>query len=291
MAEKGTVLKMKGKFGSLLSKTKLFSKVLSKFLKDPPRGMAILKGLGHSIQGYKFSEKWNLNTATFKSSSPVNCNLQEAPNPLRSYFDKNITGRGIWKWRHYFDIYHEHFKKYIGQEVHILEIGVYSGGSLRMWKDYFGDKCHIYGLDIEEACKVYEEDNIKIIIGDQSDRDFWKQFKKDYPVIDIVIDDGSHYSEHQIITLEEMLPHIRSGGVYVCEDVHRHLNRFNFYVNGLSLNLHNFDGEPQEIRTTPFQSSIRSIHQYPFVTVINKTPQLVEKLVAPKHGTEWQPFL
>ncbi|MDB5223671.1 MAG: hypothetical protein JWN83_2338 [Chitinophagaceae bacterium] len=260
-------------------------------MKDPKRGMAILKGLGDSMQGYKNSETWNLNPATFQSSAPVNGNLDKTSNPLQAYFDANTTGRGIWKWLHYFDIYHEHFKKFIGQEVHIVEIGVFSGGSLRMWKNYFGDKCHIYGVDIEKDCKVYEEDNVKIIIGDQSDRKFWQQFKKDFPVIDIVIDDGSHYSDHQIITLEELLPHMRSGGVFVCEDVHKHLNRFNFYVNGLSLNLHTFDEQPNgEIKSTSFQSAISSIHLYPYVTVINKSPHVVEKFSTERHGTEWRPY-
>ena len=37
-----------------------------------------------------------------------------------------------------------------------------SGGSLEMWRDYFGPKAHIYGVDINPDCKVYERDGIKV---------------------------------------------------------------------------------------------------------------------------------
>src|SRR4051794_16123713 len=78
----------------------------------------------------------------------------DAPtNPLLKYFRNHSEGRGIWKWEHYFDIYHRHFNKFVGSHVKVLEIGIYSGGSLDMWRPYFGDQCHIYAVDIEEACK------------------------------------------------------------------------------------------------------------------------------------------
>src|SRR4051812_2508259 len=60
------------------------------------------------------------------------------PNALLQYFDAHTEGPGIWKFRHYFEIYQRHFAKFVGQDVHVVEIGVYSGGSLNMWKEYFG---------------------------------------------------------------------------------------------------------------------------------------------------------
>jgi hypothetical protein len=56
--------------------------------------------------------------------------------------------------------------------VHILEIGVFGGGSLEMWRNYFAPKCHVYGVDIEPACKSYEQERTKIFIGDQADPGF-----------------------------------------------------------------------------------------------------------------------
>ena len=81
-------------------------------------------------------------------------------NDLEKYFHEN-TGRLIHKWKHYFEIYDRHFSRFRGTDVHILEFGVSQGGSLQMWKNYFGHRCKIYGVDINKHCKSLEEDQIK----------------------------------------------------------------------------------------------------------------------------------
>src|SRR5262249_13726373 len=113
---------------------------------------------------------------------------QRSRNPLEQFFDGRTEGRGIWKGQPYFEIYDRHFSKFVGKDVHMLEIGIYSGGSLEMWKDYFGLRAHIYGVDIEAACESYEDPQTKIFIGDQADRSFWERFKQDVPKLDIVVD-------------------------------------------------------------------------------------------------------
>jgi hypothetical protein len=221
-------------------------------------------------------------------------------NPLREFFDARKQGPGIWKWDHYFDIYDRHFRQFRGQEVHVLEIGVYSGGSLDMWRNYFGPKATIYGIDIAPDCRAYESDGIKIFIGDQADRSFWRGFRQMVPTLDIVIDDGGHIPEQQIVSLEELLPFLRPGGVYFCEDVHGTHNQFASYVHGLGHKLNDTSQirdfpDDNENRifgvSTPFQSAVGSIHLYPFVTVLERNAVPVTELRAPKHGTQWQPFL
>jgi SAM-dependent methyltransferase len=214
-------------------------------------------------------------------------------NPLEAYFDAHASGPGIWKWRHYFDVYHRHFSKFVGKEVHILEIGIFSGGSLGMWKEYFGPKCRVYGVDVSEACKAYEDDTVKVFIGDQADRSFWKRFKKEVPVIDIVIDDGGHKPHQQIATLEEMLPHLRGGGVYLCEDVVFPFNRFQCYMNGFTqrLNAHIQGEEPLLAVPNETQRAVSSVHFYPYVTVIERRETAMTQLSSEQHGTEWQPPL
>jgi 23S rRNA U2552 (ribose-2'-O)-methylase RlmE/FtsJ len=217
------------------------------------------------------------------------------PNPLRTYFDSVTKGKGIWKWLHYFDIYQRHFQKFVGKEVRVVEVGIYSGGSLDMWKTYFGPKCMVYGVDIEEACKAYEDERTKVFVGDQADRSFWRHFREQVPHVDILIDDGGHLVEQQIVTLEEMLPHLQSGGVYLCEDVQGTHNRFASYVNGLATHLNALTLKEAEESTTvlacAFQRAISSVHLYPLVTVIEKACNPVDQLLSVKHGTEWQPFL
>ncbi len=232
--------------------------------------------------------------------SAVAMTHQPHSNSLREFFDSRKQGPGIWKWNHYFDIYDRHFHKFRGREVHILEIGVYSGGSLDMWRDYFGPKAVIYGVDIEPDCRVYETDGIKIFIGDQANRSFWREFRQKVPALDIVIDDGGHKLEQQIVSVEELLPFLRPGGVYFCEDVHFGSNPFASYVHGLGHKLNDAlqfrefpdDNERRIVcDCTQFQSAVGSIHLYPFVTAIERNAELVTELKASKHGTQWQPFL
>jgi hypothetical protein len=54
-----------------------------------------------------------------------------------------------------------------------------------------------------------------VFVGDQADRSFWKRVKQEVPNLGVVIDDGGHIPEQQIVTLEEMFPHLRPGGVYL----------------------------------------------------------------------------
>jgi cephalosporin hydroxylase len=211
---------------------------------------------------------------------------------LEAYVEAHETGRGIWKWEHYLPIYERHFEKFRGREVHVVEIGVYSGGSLDMWKEYFGPKSHIYGVDIGPECKAYERPGIDIFIGDQADPVLWKRFLSQVPQVDVVIDDGGHQMFQQIATLEALLPHIRPGGVYVCEDVHGEYNPFLDYVFGLSRGLHARPVGARAMKGTPptdMQLALDSFHFYPFVTVIEKRADRVDQLIAPKRGTEWDP--
>src|SRR5437016_6128611 len=101
-------------------------------------------------------------------------------NDLEKYFQAN-TGRLIHKLNHYFEIYDRHFAKFRGTEVHVVEFGVSQGGSLQMWKEYFGPKCRIYGVDINPHCKTMEEDRVQVFIGDQEDRAFLKSLAASIP--------------------------------------------------------------------------------------------------------------
>jgi 23S rRNA U2552 (ribose-2'-O)-methylase RlmE/FtsJ len=256
---------------------------------EPRQTMGVMRNLAASIRGSAYATGWpRLPSEEAKGTLRTDNASMPSPNPLLQYFDSHQSGKGITKWRHYFEIYHRHFARFVGREMHIVEVGVFSGGSLDMWKAYFGPRCHVYGVDIEPACKNYEGDRVKIFIGNQADRKFWRTFREQVPTLDILVDDGGHVPEQQIITLEEILPHLRPGGVYLCEDVSWVHHRFAAFVAGLTDNLNAWTGEPGH--TLGFQSQIHSIHQYPFVTVIEKCECPKDRLISERHGTEWQPF-
>jgi len=263
-----------------------------------PRGtFDYFSQMPESIRGRAFGKLYRHLQKRTNNSSHIN--ITSSPisiNPLTRFFDNHAVGRGIWKWDHYFDIYHTHFSKFVGKRINILEIGVYSGGSLEMWREYFGDKCRVYGVDIAEICKAYNNEHTEIFIGDQAERRFWRDFTAKVPQIDILLDDGGHTYNQQIVTLEEMLPHINPGGVYVCEDIHGTNNGFNSYCQGLIKNLNEmtpFDpevGAKAGMQPNLLQAWIEGIYFYPFMTVIAKAERPIEKLIAPRRGTLWQPI-
>ena len=80
------------------------------------------------------------------------------------------------KHKKYFDVYEESFSKYIDKKIIFVEIGIFNGGSLKVWKKYFGPNAKIIGIDINPECKKFEEDGIEVYIGNQSDPKFWDNF-------------------------------------------------------------------------------------------------------------------
>lgn len=230
------------------------------------------------------------------SLAPVPFQADErAPSSLERYFDSHDQGLGLWKWRHYFDIYERHFARFVGEEVHLLEIGIFSGGSIDMWRRYFGEGLRFYGVDLEPACRAYEAPDAHVFIGDQADPSFWQRTLAEIPRLDIVVDDGGHGDFQQIATLEAVLPRLAPGGVYLCEDIHSIRHGFHDYMSGLARNLHAWgaavdEGDPYRRVPTGFQRAVDSITMYPFVVVLERRKSDLDLLEAPKHGSQWQPF-
>ena len=104
------------------------------------------------------------------------------------------------KYKNYFFIYDKLLNKYKNKNITFVEIGVFSGGSLFMWRNFFGKKAKIIGIDLNPDSKRFEKYGFKIVIGDQSKTKFWKSFFKKNGKVDIVLDDGGHTNYQQIIT-------------------------------------------------------------------------------------------
>jgi hypothetical protein len=140
-------------------------------------------------------------------------------NPLQEYFEAN-RGPLLNKWMHYFDIYDRHFARFRGREIVMVEIGIYHGGSLGMWKSYFGPQAKLVGIDINPRALKFADDQVTVIIGDQSDRKFLQDLRSRYPRIDILLDDGGHSMNQQIVSFEELFDAVADDGVYMIEDTH-----------------------------------------------------------------------
>ena len=138
---------------------------------------------------------------------------------LRQLFDEH-DGRLVRKWVHYLDIYEKHFHRFRGRQPVVLEIGTYQGGSLQLWRKYFGEDATIIGVDINPRCAEFADAKTQIFIGDQADRNFLRKLRREIPPVDILIDDGGHRMEQQMVTFEELFGHVKDGGVYLSEDLH-----------------------------------------------------------------------
>jgi SAM-dependent methyltransferase len=132
----------------------------------------------------------------------------------------NHQGRTIHKWRHYFPAYETHFARYVNRPVIFLEIGCGAGGSLQLWKRYLGPLAQIIGIDINENCREYEEDQIAVRIGDQKDTKFLSALIEEFGTPDVILDDGSHVMADVTASFNYLYPRAAPTGVYVVEDLH-----------------------------------------------------------------------
>jgi hypothetical protein len=132
----------------------------------------------------------------------------------------NNGGNICNKWIHYLDIYEKHFARFVGKKFTMFEIGVSKGGSVEMWRDYFGKDVTIVGIDIDKKCKQYEGEQINIEIGDQSDWNFLQMLIDKYGIPELVIDDGSHIMKDLIASFNFLYPLLKDGSIYLAEDLH-----------------------------------------------------------------------
>ena len=200
--------------------------------------------------------------------------------------------RFIHNWKHYFPIYERHFKDFVNKPVTFMEIGCGVGGSLQMWKRYFGPHARIVGVDINPACKSFEEDQIEVRIGDQGDENFLQSLVDEFGAPDIVLDDGSHQMSHMIASFHGLYPRMPKNGVYVAEDLHaayweefegglRKPSTFIELCKNLIDEL-NADHTRGALPPTEFTQSTLSIHFYDSVTVFERGTHT--KKWAPKTG-------
>lgn len=126
----------------------------------------------------------------------------------------------VHKWHHYIPIYDRYFSRFRGTKVRFLEIGINKGGSLQMWRNYFGEDAVIYGIDINEECARFNGQSAQVRIGSQADPEFLNKVIDEMGGVDVVLDDGSHRMPHVRASFEAIFPRVEPHGVYMVEDLH-----------------------------------------------------------------------
>lgn len=154
--------------------------------------------------------------------------LRVQSNTVESIYKSYNETRGLNHYLEYGSAYDENIAhirgraQASGKKVKMLEMGVQSGGSTRVWKRYFGNKLDYIGIDINRNCKQFEslDEGIKIEIGSQLDQKFISGICEKYGPFDFIVDDGGHATNMIMTSLNILWRCLTDGAVYVIEDLH-----------------------------------------------------------------------
>lgn len=131
--------------------------------------------------------------------------------------------------------------------LRFLEIGVQSGGSARMWRQWHGQRLTYVGIDVDPAASRSHrpEEQIFVEIGSQGDANFVRRICEKYGPFDVVIDDGAHVPELTRRAIATVFPAgarcMKSSSLYVIEDTHTLLRRS--HTTGYASDMYNIVGE------------------------------------------------
>lgn len=199
----------------------------------------------------------------------------------------------VHKWHHYLPIYDRYLSPWRGRPVRMLEIGVSLGGSLQLWRKFLGPEAILFGVDIDPACAKFDGQAAQVRIGSQSDPEFLRRVVAEMGGVDIVLDDGSHVSEHIRTSLDTLYPLMVDGGLYLVEDLHacywrrfgggyRRQGSFVEAVKTMIDDLHHWYHDQGE-RVAATAGHLGAIHVYDSMVVLEKIA-----IAPPRHSRRGQ---
>lgn len=128
----------------------------------------------------------------------------------------------------YAPFYDTILSKWRNKSIRMLEVGICmegsaGGQSVYMWREYFS-KAKIYTFDIVDMSNhpcVLDLKDVFFFQGDQGDREILKSMFSSFGSrpFDFILEDGSHTEEHQMISLAHLFQYVKSGGLYILEDI------------------------------------------------------------------------
>lgn len=133
---------------------------------------------------------------------------------LKELFDKYQSDKGEIG---YGEVYENLFAPFKDKLVYLLELGVYAGGSLRAWQEYFTNAA-IIGID-NNVEPLDLPKGVFFFRGDQQDEKFLGELVALFDSFDIIIDDAGHFWGPQQASFRYLWPHVKKGGLYIIEDL------------------------------------------------------------------------
>lgn len=206
---------------------------------------------------------------------------------LTRQFHTNV-GRPIHKWTHYLPIYERYFAPFRDRHIVFWEIGSGQGGSSQMWKHYFGPLARIVTLDIRPECTAFEDEQVKVRIGDQSDPAFLDSVIAEFGAPDVLLDDGSHVMAHVNATFDHLYTRMPREALYMVEDLHTaylpdfggglgRAGTFMERIKGLIDEMHaRYLPEAERIEASTEAAATRAIHVFDSVVILEKGPFVVK---------------
>jgi hypothetical protein len=150
-------------------------------------------------------------------------------------------------------VYEECFEHMLDKEIRLLELGVYEGKSLQLWRDYFQEGI-IVGLDSDPVSIDDPTGRIRVHVGYQQDvalldRIAWQEAPAGF---DVIIDDCSHIAEFTRISFWHLfVNHLKPGGVYAIEDINT--GYIEDWVDGRTYETPHIATESSPVRSTDFR--------------------------------------
>ena len=215
----------------------------------------------------------------------------DRPGALGQLFLEH-EGRLVSKWLGYLEVYERHLAPCRAgfplpdgttRPLRLLEIGVAQGGSLQLWRRYFGPDATIFGVDVDPRCARFDGPEAAVRIGSQAEPGFLRGVVAEMGGVDVVIDDGSHRVGDQRRSFDTLFPLLSDGGVYLVEDLHtsywaaeygggyRRPGTFVELAKGLVDGMHAwYYGRPRPRRRRWAKTDVRSICFYDSMVVVEK---------------------
>lgn len=208
-------------------------------------------------------------------------------------------GEGVDKWHHYLPLYERYLAPWRNRPLRFLEIGVLKGGSLEMWRRYFGPEAVIYGIDINPECARFDGRDAQVRIGSQDDAGFLNRVVDEMGGVDVVLDDGSHMMDHVRASLATLFPRLSPAGTYIIEDMHTAYweqygggtgTEANFYATVRSMidDMHHWYHDAG-IAHPQTAGKVTGIHIHDSMVVLDKGPDFrpVRSLISAATDTAW----
>ena len=128
----------------------------------------------------------------------------------------------LHRWSHYWRVYEELLRPIRHKPGAVfVEVGGMGGGSAQVWSEWLGPEVDVHIVDIDDLSPMMRGVRVTSWQADQANASFWRDvFFPTVGKIDALIDDGGHTATQQTVTVREVLPWVKPGGVLAVEDTH-----------------------------------------------------------------------